>query len=93
MHTSEAKGLLRTLCRHGIPLTLSVPFLLRAQRAGIQETADRAGCSRSLFRMALEGRRAPPPELIEVLRAKLGCDPWQLKAEVRAGPPFPSGGR
>jgi len=80
---SEAKGLLRVLCQHGIPLTLSVPFLLRAQRAGIQETADLAGCHRSLFRMTLEGRRTPPPALISVLEEKLGCDPWRLEAEVR----------
>ena len=84
MTTSEAKGLLRILCRHRIPLTLSVPFLLRAQRAGIQETADRAGCHRSLFRMTLEGRRKPPPNLIAVLEEKLGCDPWQLETQVRS---------
>ena len=88
MKTNEAKQLLETLCQHGIPLTLSVPFLIRAQGLRVQELAQRAGCHRSVLRMTLEGRRNAPVRLREELRRQLGCDPWEIAATetpVQAG--------
>ena len=76
MKTTEARKLLETLCRHGIPLTLSVPFLIRAQGLRVQELAQQAGCHRSLVGMVLRGERLPPPGLRDALKEILGVDPW-----------------
>ena len=81
MKITETKQLLETLCQHGIPLTLSVPFLIRAQGLAVQEVASSAGCHRNVLRMALEGRRKPPVKLREAVRKLLGCDPWEIDAE------------
>ncbi len=83
MKTTEARELLETLCRHGIPLTLSVPFLIRAQGLRVQELAQQAGCHRNVLRMALEGRRNAPAKLKNSLRNLLGCDPWETDARIR----------
>jgi len=82
--TSETRDLLQTLCRYGIPLSKSVPFLLRVQNVDVQAISTQAGCHRSLFHKALAGRRTPPPELIATLEERLGFDPWKVAAAAQA---------
>jgi hypothetical protein len=88
LKTNDARNLLLQLRDLNVPLTLSVPFLIRARGRGIQEVAAEAGCHRTLLRMALEGRRTPPPRLREALRQLIGTDPWET-----CGPPPPERGK
>lgn len=76
MNISTIGYLLKLLDREGVPRSLSIPFLIRAQGLKIQDVVDQAGCHRSLFGMVLRGERRPPPALRDALKESLGIDLW-----------------
>lgn len=70
--------LLRVHARNGVPLEMSVPFLLKLAGWGVEETASSAGFTRTHFYLALCGKRSPPSQLRALVSHRLGLDPWSI---------------
>jgi hypothetical protein len=74
---AAVKEILALHQRYGIRLEHSVVFLLRTKGYDVTEVMREAGYTRSLLYKALSGERSAPPPLRQVLRQKLGVDPWE----------------
>jgi DNA-binding phage protein len=70
--------LLRIHADRGVPLDLSVPFLLKLAGRGVEETATEAGFSRTHLYLVLRGERSAPTKLRQLLAQRLGLDPWDV---------------
>ncbi|MDD3449921.1 MAG: hypothetical protein PHF72_12925 [Gammaproteobacteria bacterium] len=83
MITTKAsiQRLLRVHMQHGVPLEMSVPFLLKLAGWGVAETANAAGFTRTHLYFALRGDRTAPEPLRRLLRERLGADPWSVRAQ------------
>jgi|GEM_PF-2138868 hypothetical protein len=84
MITTKAniQQLLRTHARNGVPLEMSVPFLLKLAGWGVEETANAAGFTRTHFYLALRGKRTPPDQLRALVVERLGVDPWSINRSI-----------
>lgn len=83
MRTQTIEQLLSILNQEGVPISLSVPFLVKARGLEIKELARRAGCHRALVGMALRGDRTPPVTLRRAVKDVLGVDPWLFSESRR----------
>lgn len=62
--------------RHGVPLAMTVPFLLKLEGWGVGDTAHAAGYTRAHLHLVLSRGVTPPHELRQVVVQRLGIDPW-----------------
>jgi len=76
MNTNTIGYLLKLLDREGVPRSLSIPFLIRAQGLKVRDIVKQAGCHHSLLGEVLRGERRPPPGLRDALEKSLGIDLW-----------------
>jgi hypothetical protein len=70
--------LLQIHAEKGVPMEMSVPFLLKLAGRGVEETAIEAGFSRTHFYLVLRGERSAPTKLRQLLAQRLGLDPWDV---------------
>ncbi len=78
MNTESIKQLLRIFELEAVPLSLSIPFLLRAQGLSVQNVADRAACPRDWVVSVLKEEREPTSALRCAFEDLLGVDPWDV---------------
>lgn len=71
------RQLLQIHAEKGVPMEMSVPFLLKLAGRGVEETATEAGFPRTHFYLTLRGERTPPRKLRQLLKRRLGQDPWE----------------
>ncbi|MEW8322485.1 MAG: hypothetical protein AB2606_07540 [Candidatus Thiodiazotropha taylori] len=74
--------LLQIHAEKGVPMEMSVPFLLKLAGKGVEETATEAGFTRTHFYLTLRGERTPPEGLRQLLEKRLGQDPWKVYGET-----------
>lgn len=74
--------LLQLHAEKGVPMEMSVPFLLKLAGRGVEETATEAGFTRTHFYLTLRGIRTPPERLRQLLERRLGQDPWKVYGET-----------
>ncbi|ODB95194.1 hypothetical protein A3197_17700 [Candidatus Thiodiazotropha endoloripes] len=74
--------LLQIHAEKGVPMEMSVPFLLKLAGRGVEETATEAGFTRTHFYLTLRGERTPPEGLRQLLEKRLGQDLWKVYREI-----------
>ncbi len=81
MNTESIKQLLRIFELEAVPLSLSIPFLLRIKGLTMQDIADRAGYSRDSVVLVMQKQREPTSALRSAFEDLLGVDPWDVSGE------------
>jgi hypothetical protein len=72
-----ARRLFEELCQAGIPITLSVPFLVRARGWQIAEFCVELDIHRGYFNALLNGQYGASMGVRLGVRQRLGFDPWR----------------
>jgi hypothetical protein len=75
--TDAARRLFEQMSAEGIPLTLSVPFLIRVRGWRVQYFCRDIGIHRGYFNALLHGLNTAPLSIRMACRKNLGLDPWQ----------------
>lgn len=91
--TDSAKQLFEQMSAQGIPLFLSVPFLIRVRGWRVQYFCRDIGIHRGYFNALLHGLNTAPLSIRMDCRKKLGFDPWQQNAGPISGNAVNSEGR
>jgi hypothetical protein len=71
--------------RHHVPLSITVPFLLKLEGWEIGETAQAAGYTRAYLHLVLVRGLEPPHRLRQTITKRLGIDPWEAAGDVPRG--------
>ncbi|MDE0855610.1 MAG: hypothetical protein OSA97_14430 [Nevskia sp.] len=79
-----AQRLFRELQEAGIPISLSVPFLVRARGWQIAEFCDELEIHRGYFSALLKGQYLASMSIRLGVRQRLGFDPWRNAAGAPA---------
>lgn len=72
-----AQRLFRELQEAGIPMALSVPFLVRARGWQVAEFCNELGIHRGYFSALLKGQYLASMSIRLGVRQRLGFDPWR----------------
>ena len=74
----QMREILEVHRRHGVPLSMTVPFLLKLKGWAVGETAEAAGYTRAHLHFVLRRGIDPPSDLRRVVMQRLGVDPWSV---------------
>ena len=75
-----AQRLFRELQEAGIPIALSVPFLVRARGWQVAEFCEELEIHRGYFSALLKGQYMASMSIRLGVRQRLGFDPWRMTA-------------
>lgn len=74
--TQKSQEILEIHRRYGVPLSMTVPFLLKLNGWAVGETAEAAGYTRAHLHQVLRRGLEPPSGLRNIVAKRLGVDPW-----------------